>query len=47
MQAQTLLILVGIRWYLHRTSGYSRPRIIRVVARWDENRLATVPLSTR
>ena len=33
--------------YLRRTSGYSRPQITRLVARWKENRLATVPLSKR
>ncbi len=33
--------------YLRRTSGYSRPQITRMVARWDENRLAAVPLSKR
>ncbi len=33
--------------YLRRTSGYSRPQITRLVARWDENRLAAVPLSKR
>jgi len=33
--------------YLRRTSGYSRPQITRLVARWDENRLATVPLAKR
>jgi hypothetical protein len=33
--------------YLRRTSGYSRTQITRLVARWDENRLATVPLAKR
>ncbi len=33
--------------YLRRTSGYSRPQITRLVARWEENRLATVPLAKR
>ena len=33
--------------YLRRTSGYSRPQITRLVARWQENRLATVPLAKR
>lgn len=33
--------------YLRRTSGYSRSQITRLVGRWDENRLATVPLSKR
>ncbi len=33
--------------YLRRTSGYSRPQITRLVARWDENLLATVPLAKR
>jgi len=33
--------------YLRRTSGYSRPQITRLVARWEENRLAAVPLSKR
>ena len=31
--------------YLRRTSGYSRTQITRLVARWDENRLATAPHS--
>ena len=29
--------------YLRRTSGYSLTQITRLVARWEENRLATVP----
>ena len=33
--------------YLRRTSGYSRPQITRLVARWEENRLAPVPLVKR
>jgi transposase InsO family protein len=33
--------------YLRRTSGYSRPQITRLVARWQENRLATAPLAKR
>jgi len=33
--------------YLRRTSGYSRPQITRLVQRWDENRLAAVPLAKR
>ncbi len=33
--------------YLRRTSGYSRTQITRLVARWDENRLAPVPLAKR
>jgi len=33
--------------YLRHTSGYSRPQITRLVARWDENRLAPVPLAKR
>ena len=33
--------------YLHRTSGYSRPQITRLVARWKGNRLAPVPLAKR
>jgi transposase InsO family protein len=33
--------------YLRRTSGYSRPQITRLVARWEENRLASVPLAKR
>lgn len=33
--------------YLRRTSGYSRPQITRLVARWDENRRAAVPLAKR
>ncbi len=33
--------------YLRRTSGYSRPQITRLVSRWDENRLAAVPLAKR
>ena len=33
--------------YLRRTSGYSRPQVTRLVARWQENRLAGVPLSKR
>ena len=33
--------------YLRRTSGYSRPQITRLVARWEGNRLAAVPLSKR
>ena len=33
--------------YLRRTSGYSRPQITRVVARWNDNRLAAVPLTKR
>ncbi len=33
--------------YLRRTSGYSRTQITRLVARWDDNRLAAVPLPKR
>jgi transposase InsO family protein len=33
--------------YLRHTSGYSRPQITRLVARWQENRLAPVPLAKR
>ncbi len=33
--------------YLRRTSGYSRPQITRLVARWIDNRLARVPLAKR
>ena len=33
--------------YLRRTSGYSRPQITRLVARWEANRLAAVPLAKR
>ena len=33
--------------YLRHTSGYSRPQITRLVARWEGNRLAAVPLSKR
>jgi transposase InsO family protein len=33
--------------YLRRTSGYSRPQLTRLIARWDENHLAAVPLAKR
>jgi len=33
--------------YLRHTSGYSRPQITRLVARWEANRLAPVPLAKR
>ena len=33
--------------YLRHTSGYSRPQITRLVARWHKNRLATTPLAKR
>ena len=33
--------------YLRHTSGYSRTQITRLVARWDANRLAPVPLAKR
>lgn len=33
--------------YLRRTSGYSRSQITRLVARWQANRLAAVPLEKR
>ena len=33
--------------YLRRTSGYSRSQLTRLVARWLDNRAATVPLSKR
>ena len=33
--------------YLRHTSGYSRPHITRLVARWQKNRLATTPLAKR
>lgn len=37
----------GVLAYLRRTTGYSRPQITRLVARWGENRLAAAPLSKR
>ena len=33
--------------YLRHTSGYSRSQLTRLVARWEENRLAQVPLAKR
>ena len=33
--------------YLQRTSGYSRAQIKRLVARWQERRLAAIPLAKR
>ena len=33
--------------YLRHTSAYRRPQITRLVARWEENRLAPVPLVKR
>ena len=33
--------------YLRRTSGLRPTQITRLVARWEENRLATVPLAKR
>jgi hypothetical protein len=33
--------------YLRRTSGYSRSQLTRLVARWETNRLAQVPLAKR
>jgi len=33
--------------YLRHTSAYSRPQITRLVARWESNRLAPVPLAKR
>jgi len=33
--------------YLRHTSGYSRPQITRLVARWEGNRMAAIPLSKR
>ena len=36
-----------LRRYLQHTSGYSRAQITRLVARWQRNRLAAVPLAKR
>lgn len=36
-----------LRRYLEHTSGYSRAQVARLVARWQGNRLATVPLIKR
>lgn len=36
-----------LRRYLQHTSGYSRAQITRLVARWQRNRLAAVPLTKR
>lgn len=36
-----------LRRYLEHTSGYSRAQITRLVARWQANRLAAVPLTKR
>lgn len=36
-----------LRRYLQRTSGYSRAQVTRLVARWQGNRLATIPLVKR
>ena len=33
--------------YLRRTSGYSRPQLTRLVARWVKNRFAATPLAKR
>jgi hypothetical protein len=33
--------------YLRHTSGYSRSQMTRLVVRWQENRLASVPLAKR
>ena len=33
--------------YLRCTSGYSRSQVTRLVARWESNRLATIPLAKR
>jgi len=33
--------------YLRHTSGYSRPQVTRLVARWRANRLAPLPLAKR
>ncbi|MBC7505773.1 MAG: hypothetical protein H7267_08635 [Sandarakinorhabdus sp.] len=33
--------------YIRRTSGYSSSQITRLVGRWEDNRLATVPLAKR
>ena len=33
--------------YLQRTTGYSRAQVKRLVVRWRENRLASVPLTKR
>lgn len=33
--------------YLRHTSGYSRPQVTRLVARWRANRLAALPLAKR
>lgn len=33
--------------YLRHISGYSRPQLTRLVARWHTNRLAAVPLAKR
>ena len=33
--------------YLRRTSGYSRPQVTRLVARWVANRFAVTPLGKR
>uniref|UniRef100_UPI00356AAEFE integrase n=1 Tax=Polaromonas sp. TaxID=1869339 RepID=UPI00356AAEFE len=33
--------------YLRHTSGYSRPQITRLVARWEGNRMSAIPLSKR
>ena len=33
--------------YLRHTSAYSRPQITRLVSRWEDNRLAAVPLAKR
>jgi hypothetical protein len=33
--------------YLRRTSGYSRAQMTRLIMRWQENRLASVPLIKR
>jgi hypothetical protein len=36
-----------LRRYLEHTSGYSRAQVTRLVARWQGNRLAPVPLTKR
>lgn len=33
--------------YLRHTSGYSRPQVTRLVARWRANRLAAIPITKR
>jgi hypothetical protein len=33
--------------YLRHTSGYSRAQVTRLIARWQRNRLADIPLAKR